>query len=656
MSDANLRRGRTEVNLDLDDAKLTPRELVRLQRLARELRLTDQILSIDMDTVTVEASGPAPAWTTLEGDKVSFNWAKMPTPWQKVDVAVWLGTNAHELGHVLFSPRRDSTLMFRVLESERSFLPGIANMHNIVEDQRQERLVLAKFGPWRGYLTAALSHHLVSDDANAWLLLAGRTWLPDEVRSAAKARMVFRQGQRFTDEVTRMVGEYQLLMDPGESDADEAWQILQDLVALFDDQQPTGNGGCGGFVSVGGEPNIDGNPGDGPPVASDPAADPDADSDSDGGSGPEEGDDGGDGDQGSGSGPGDSQKGDADEGQQPGDEAGKTPTTRSDGQQGQGGDSGSPGGGAGNRPGSKPISQKDIREKLRDAAKGQIDEDAQASEELGSVLDALDYGRGGGEDAEGERPIGRWIPADDAARRLRAEVSDALLDIKDETEPGWLKRVESGRLNVRRLVDPYCDADELFDRYEPGMMDASEMEVMVLLDVSGSMGSQMKALGRAAWAIRHAVDDLEGRCTVICYESGPHRLLAEPGQRPDDRMFIPSAMGGTQPKSALLESLRVLTSSDAKNRLLIVLSDGEWFGTSKLVRGPGGSMKWEQHDDAAEVIEAMGQMGVTTVMALLGRGAGDDKHGCQFAAHIDRAEELARLFRRVAAERMRSWL
>jgi uncharacterized sporulation protein YeaH/YhbH (DUF444 family) len=267
------------------------------------------------------------------------------------------------------------------------------------------------------------------------------------------------------------------------------------------------------------------------------------------------------------------------------------------------------------------------------------------------VLDALDYGRGG-ERAEGMDPVGRWLPADDEARRLHRDVSDALLDLKDESEPGWVKRVDSGRLNVRRYATADFDPDSLFDRYDPGQMDAAELEVVLLLDVSGSMGSRTTQLGRAAWAIRMAVDDLEGTCTVLTYESGPHRLLAEPGQRPDDRMFIPTSMGGTQPKSALMEAHRVLVESSAKNRLLIVLTDGEWFTGGWHYDGK----KLVELDETQPIIESMNASGAVTVMALMGRHAGDDLHGCQFGAHIDKPQELPELFKRVAAERIKGWL
>src|SRR4051812_49867536 len=155
------RKGDTVIQVQSDD-ETTPDDIVRLTRLARELRMTDQILSDDLDTLTVVKNGPAPAFTSLEGDHITFALNQMPRPDSRAKVAVWLGTNAHELGHVLFSPRTGSPLMVRVRDD--ADFRALAMLHNIVEDQRQERLVLARFAPRRTYLVAALAHHLVVDD------------------------------------------------------------------------------------------------------------------------------------------------------------------------------------------------------------------------------------------------------------------------------------------------------------------------------------------------------------------------------------------------------------------------------------------------------------------------------------------------------------
>ena len=169
---------------------------------------------------------------------------------------------------------------------------------------------------------------------------------------------------------------------------------------------------------------------------------------------------------------------------------------------------------------------------------------------------------------------------------------------------------------------------------------------MLLLDVSNSMENEMLNLAEATWAIRHAVDDLDGVCTVITWDHGPHRVIAKPGDHPDDRMFIPRNLGGTDPTTALADAYRLLANSGANNRLMVIMTDGEWAGV------PGAAEK---------NIDAMRADGITTVLAHLGtyhapKTAKIDAHHCEFAARIDTPQGLALLFRKVAAERISSHL
>ena len=605
------RRGKTTVTAP----DLTPERRLRLQRLGMELRLTDQILSPDVEAITIAADGPAPAWTTLDGDHIHFALDQMPHPRSRAEVAVWLGTNAHELGHVLYSPRRHSPLMDRIIEGDRTFLRGIAQLANIVEDQRQERLLLAHFAPWRTYLTAALAHHLVADDDSAWLLMCGRTWLPADVRAHARARFVLHRSDKIADEVAAVIGDYQLLTDPGTTESAEAWALLNRLHSIFDGAMPEAlPHSC--VLIEGGEPDTDTDDAieDGWPTAGDE---------------PEPGDDESDDTPASGDESDDNREADATGG------SSKATSQPDASEPGEGG-----GSGAGNESAAPPgpISTRKLRAELNDAVDAQLhDDESPAADELDSILDTLRNG-GASDQLTGDGAAGSYVLASDEARRLHREVADALLDLKDQSEPGWVRRTDSGRLNAARLANPRIDLDSLFDRFEPGQMDASELDVAVLLDVSGSMSTSMDRLGEAAWAIRHAVDDLEGECSVIAWESGPHRVMAHPGERPDDRMFVPRPLGGTEPLSALTEAYGRLANSSARNRLMVILTDGDWYT-----------------EQGAEVIAAMNDAGIVTVCALLGNDAGTSLHRCTYGARIDDPLELARLFGRIAHERIGAW-
>jgi hypothetical protein len=604
-----------------------------LARLAREIRLLDQICdpTATLDAVQVVQQGPAPAWTTLDGDRVAFSMKHMPLPKSAVDIAVWLGTNAHELGHVLFTPRRESLLMRRIIDGDKLFLRGIAQLHNIAEDQREERLVLARFSPWRNYLVAALSHHLSVKSDKAWLLLTGRTWLDPEVRALARAAFVAKRGEREAKEVAQLIGAYQWLTDPGEAEADQAWDILVKLHELFDDDIPTG--GCGGGVIVAGEPNTD-NP-EGEPF---PSADEQEEMDEQAGAS------------------GEGESGKSDDGK-PGDETGNGSGDANDAgdktEQAPQGDSGT-GAGKGGQPPSKPtFDPRAAKQKLREQAQDGILHDEASKADMDSIMDALGAGRGG-EEPEGDRAEGGYKSATDAARQLHYEVGDALLDLKDEAEPGWVKGVSNGRLNIRRLLNPNIDVDTLFDRYDPGQLDATDMELVLLLDVSGSMSQQCFSLGEATWAIRQACDDIEARVTVLTFSSGRFRLFASPTERVDERMFVPTPWGGTDPDSALSEAFHILAESTSTNRMLVILTDGDWYGE-------GGD----------KLIANLRQAGVITVLAAYvvdyvrqareqviqsGRAWQPDTHGIEFYKEIDAPSDLALLFRDVAVEKMRQRL
>jgi hypothetical protein len=266
--------------------------------------------------------------------------------------------------------------------------------------------------------------------------------------------------------------------------------------------------------------------------------------------------------------------------------------------------------------------------------------DADVKADLEQVREAIDTAGATG-DTVGDLAVGEWGDATTSAMLLEREVSEALLDIKAETESGWTRRTESGRFNARRwATQPVLDPESVFDRYDPGALDAASFEIVLLLDVSGSMMGLTRQLSEAAWAIQHAVDHLEAKVTILTYEDR-HYVMSVAGDRPTDRMFNLAALGGTDPTTALREAWRILGESDARTRIVMTMTDGSWYG-----HGQG----FEMHA-AHDTIDAMADDGIVTVLANLGSYVTDGHH-CQIVRKIQQPADIARLFGAIAGHVM----
>lgn len=224
--------------------------------------------------------------------------------------------------------------------------------------------------------------------------------------------------------------------------------------------------------------------------------------------------------------------------------------------------------------------------------------------------------------------------------RLSHGVADVLAEIRDDCEAAWIRRVDHGRFSVHRwATDPDWDADNVFDVFDPGAMDASSLDCVLVVDVSGSMQSRVDQLAEAVWAIRTAIDRIEGKCVVLGFgDSGS--LMFDAHERPDGRLFVPDLESSTDPTGALRQAHHVVANSAATNRVVITLTDGAWWNS----------------DDAAQVYAAIVQRGATAAIVGLGWGA---RHvtpgfcGVDLTRFIKEPGELVDFFREVAEQSMR---
>lgn len=244
-------------------------------RFKRTMGAVDRVLSracegLELADPTKGGRNAPPGWT--DGITVTLNPSRLPPLVDRQgkplteNLVVWLGINAHEVGHTLFTPRQDSPLQVKLKTMDKEEVySGIRKIENLAEDQRQERLVIGKFRPWGTYLSAAAVRLIVEqvmggdEDGNQekalqenlhkmWPLLCGRTWLPAEVRRMARDAWDEVHGAGAGKRVADLIGAYQRLGDPGYEDANEAVGILTKLLTELNQQGATGDlpGGCRG--------------------------------------------------------------------------------------------------------------------------------------------------------------------------------------------------------------------------------------------------------------------------------------------------------------------------------------------------------------------------------------------------------------------------
>jgi Mg-chelatase subunit ChlD len=210
-----------------------------------------------------------------------------------------------------------------------------------------------------------------------------------------------------------------------------------------------------------------------------------------------------------------------------------------------------------------------------------------------------------------------------------------LQQLKAEHDPAWDMRQSNGRLNIQRYVTG-GEVDEAFDLWDHGREDAVDIECVILLDNSGSMGSNMEGAYQSMWAIKRALDKMGANTTVVTFS---HRIetLYSADERAGTTMKYAGMGNSTEPYRGLLYARSVLANSTRAIKLMITITDG-WWG------------------DAAscdEVVRELRAGGVLTALGYISSHSYNsgtvhiDTHGAEVAANITKMPELFQLAKRI---------
>ena len=540
------------------------------------------------------------------------------------------GLNYHELAHVLFTPRNGHKPLPQVKALQKScdqsggwevttrtgnrnlvHSQDIWHSFNVLEDQRIETLFTAKWTASVPYFLTAITQFILKDmernDQNAQkyegladsyrnlialthVLTHGRQYLPASVRSDLRRVCVDRFGELEVSAVDALIDEYRLLLFP--ADGKRAVEIIKEFtlwLARFTDGEPTSLGN-----PTGGHEHIRDGKAD---AASDqrsirerivetstPISDDDDESDQ------KESDDAA----GSGAGSKQDDKGNHDKSDDDGSpDAGDGSDDQSD--------SGDPGGDGQDAP--RHPDHDEIIDSLNDLLRDSTDEIQ--SDVIDTIKTMNDY-----EDeiisreSQGRHAAKEFTAPSHQETQTRRRLSQSLTQLRSDAEPQWIKRVDSGRINVPALMRHQASGGvdmDIFDSWADAGDDASSIEVVILLDQSSSMWGQMASVSGAMWVIKGACDDLEIPCSVIGY-SGQHAvLLGRDELVGTSKVGRFPCFGSTDPRGALEEAHRIFAGSDRRHKLLFSVTDGEWFNL----------------DVSAQLVKEISNLGVHTDLIYL---------------------------------------
>lgn len=578
---------------DFPKRKLTKHEqehLVRIETLARIYEQADRVITGDPVTVSVEPTGPAPAWS--DGKSISFN-ADQITEFDIEELTQLNGLNYHELAHHEFTPRRSSKLVDWVLNN------NLMNSFNMLEDQRIENLMVGRFPSVIPYLQATIARWLASSPQDLmvnYACIRGRRYLPLEVREAFRDNFI---DPSLIPAIADIVDQYRVLALP-EDDA-----IAMDLIQRFQDEvlsklprTPTGGGpgGCGHRPpTTSGRPTrakqqrkdlqrakrYDGKADD-VPTQTKP----------------------------------DDVKLDQDNALDLRNETAKEPQEFSL----------KPGQGHFESVGGIPEDLNKVLQRTIADALSRKDVQADVKSKQRAIL-----GGDGKHDYQIKRGKYDETPAPLNVIQIARKFQIELEKLRSDAEPTWILETPSGRLNINRVIRG-ADFDTAFDLWEEGN-DSTDMEVVILIDRSGSMSSNEndRLASQACWVIKRSLEAIEAPVTVLSFDDKGELVYGREDKSHRNQYKFIYGQGGTDPRDVLLEAERVLLASRKRSKILLLITDGAFHS-----------------DESDKAIQRMASRGVLTSMVLLDVPYRSDSsvdynamfHGTEIKARLDSAAGL----------------
>lgn len=232
--------------------------------------------------------------------------------------------------------------------------------------------------------------------------------------------------------------------------------------------------------------------------------------------------------------------------------------------------------GIGSTPGPMPeFDEEELKDYLDEIVEA-VNQDEAVANEVSRILaavndtatiDVIDFDWS----AQREEPVSASMVQE--AERIGGE----LRRLYAEVEPGWLYGSDVGKLNVGRamLSDDY---DDIFDEWDEGRESDIGLEVVILTDVSGSMGgADIRSASKNLWCIKRGLDTQESKVTVLGFGSETVGMYSREEHVDAAKWKLwPAPGGSTLPAECFVLARRILEASDMPNKLTVILTDGGW--------------------------------------------------------------------------------
>ena len=523
----------------------------------------DRILSGLNVQVSVSEETVAPAYN--DGKDIVFS-GKLIKELDENTIVSLQGLNYHELGHLLFTARigtalgkwviekqmttnsrtYEKVINWETMETETSVMtwetealvePARSMVFNILEDSRAEHFLTLKYPSIRPFMIALLGDYIlekgVEDLGDQFVLLAGRKYFSLELRRLSAKMFAEKHGVDKAKAIYDIVTEYRTLVFPRQYD--RAKELITALVALLPkDQQgnpkPVGQNpnGC-----IHREPMRNGRP-----------------------VGEKE------------------QDGlintDTDKPDKLGEELGEGNLTA-----GEGGsvDTGE----INDETADFNTKNENVIEQLQETV-NRAKADKSLQKKVRETLKAIQKDRSSKSTLEKTR-AGTYTPemSEVTASRLFAQELELL---RIESDPAWNREKPSGKLNVKRAMNADINRiDTLFDRWQEGN-DDYDIEASILIDRSGSMWNEIGSACRSAWVIKRAIERINGKVSVSVFSDYAKELFDRDTLASAKDVRVIEANGGTNPSQCLDETNRIMENTNAKTKLVFILTDGAWNGSN----------------------------------------------------------------------------